>query len=380
MSLVFTLASRNLFQDRLRFVASLIGIVLSVVLVTVQIGLYYGVARMVTTMLDHASADLWVVAKGVRYFEDLSLIGAGLQSRLSGINGVAKVAPVVAGFSAWTNPDGTMTPVFVVGSDYGTGGLYPWNVVEGSAKSLATPGTVAIDLAYYNRLGLKDVGATTQIRNQPVTVGAITNGIRSLTMIPYVFSDLDTARSYIGLPAGYVSDFLVRVKPGADVAAVRQDIISNLSNIAKVQVLTPDQFRKESRSFWLLETGAGVALAAGAILSIIVGTAIVALTLYSSTKDHLYEFATLRAMGATNRYIYRVIIYQALLNALIGFAVAAAIGLALVHFTANTSLQIVVTTGLMLEILLLTVAMCIASAMAAIARVIRIDPVVVLSQ
>jgi putative ABC transport system permease protein len=35
MSLVFTLALRNLFQDRLRFIASLMGIVFSVVLVMV---------------------------------------------------------------------------------------------------------------------------------------------------------------------------------------------------------------------------------------------------------------------------------------------------------------------------------------------------------
>jgi putative ABC transport system permease protein len=380
MSLAFTLASRNLFQDRLRFAAALIGIVLSVVLVTVQIGLYSGFSRMVTIMIDHSPADLWIAPKGVRYFEDLPILSAVTPSRLLGINGVAKATPVVAGFSSWMAPDGPMTPVFVVGSDFSDGGLYPWNVVEGSADSLATPGTVAIDRVYYNRLGVKNVGASTQIHGQPATVGAITNGIRSLTMIPYVFSDLGTARSYIGLSPGVVSYFLVHVKPGADIETVRRNIISNLSGIAKIQVLTPDQFRDQSRSFWLFETGAGVALVAGAVLAIIVGTAIVALTLYSSTKDHLYEFATLRAMGATNHYIYTVIIYQALLNAFIGFAIAAIIGIVLVHFTANTALQIVITDRLLLEIFLLTIAMCIVSAIAAILRVIRIDPVVVLSR
>jgi putative ABC transport system permease protein len=74
MSLVLTLGSRNLFQDRLRFVATLIGIVFSVVLVMVQMGLYLGFGRMVTTMIDHASADLWVVSKGATSFEDLTLL------------------------------------------------------------------------------------------------------------------------------------------------------------------------------------------------------------------------------------------------------------------------------------------------------------------
>ncbi|MET0709438.1 MAG: multidrug ABC transporter substrate-binding protein, partial [Tardiphaga sp.] len=55
MPLVFTIAFRNLFHDRLRFVATVIGIVFSIVLVTIQMGLYFGFGRMVTTMIDHAS-------------------------------------------------------------------------------------------------------------------------------------------------------------------------------------------------------------------------------------------------------------------------------------------------------------------------------------
>src|SRR5690348_15931878 len=123
MSLVFTLASRNLFQDRLRFVAALVGIVFSVVLIMAQIGLYAGFSRMVTTMIDHASTDLWIVSKGTRYFEDLSLVDTKAGDRLRRIDGVAGVAPTVLGFSAWQLPDGSMTPVFIVGSDIAASGL-----------------------------------------------------------------------------------------------------------------------------------------------------------------------------------------------------------------------------------------------------------------
>ena len=59
--------------------------------------------------------------------------------------------------------------------------------------------------------------------------------------------------------------------------------------------------------FWLFDTGAGAALLGSAILGIIVGTIIVAQTLYSSTKDHLKEFATLRAIGSSRGYILKVI-------------------------------------------------------------------------
>jgi putative ABC transport system permease protein len=119
-----------------------------------------------------------------------------------------------------------MTPVFIVGSDVVAGGLPPWHVVEGAAQSLGTPATVAIDRSYYERLGVSEVGATAEIRGLPVTVGAITDGIRSFTTTPYVFSDLDSARSYIGLPANLVSHFLVRVKPGVDIGNVREDSLA----------------------------------------------------------------------------------------------------------------------------------------------------------
>jgi len=377
MSLVLTLASRNLFQDRPRFIASLVGIVFSVVLVMVQIGLYFGFGRMVTTMIDHASTDLWIISSGAKCFEDLSVLNTGLRDRLLAIDGVTAAEPVVVGFSAWMLPDGAMTPVFLVGSDVTAGGIPPWNVVDGTIRSLTEPGTVAVDRSYHDRLGVSDIGATSRIRGLPVTIEVITDGIRSFTTTPYVFTNITDARTYIGLPANFTSHFLLRIKPGSDVERVRQDI---LSNIPGVQALTPDQFREQSRSFWLFGTGAGAALFAGALLSVIVGTAIVAQTLYSSTKEHLYEFATLRAIGASNGYIYAVIICQALLNAFIGFGIAALIGIAVVHFTAKSALQIVITPGLMIELFLLTVAMCIVSAAAAIFRVIRVDPVIVLAQ
>jgi len=156
-----------------------------------------------------------------------------------------------------------------------------------------------------------------------------------------------------------------------------QDILTNVSS---VQALTPDQFREQSRSFWLFGTGAGAALVAGALLSVIVGTAIVAQTLYSSTKDHIYEFATLRAVGASNSYIYKVIVIQALINAVIGFSIAALIGIAVVHFTEKSALQVIMPLDLMAELFLVTVVMCTVSAIAAIVRVVRVDPAIVLTQ
>ncbi len=51
----------------------------------------------------------------------------------------------------------------------------------------------------------------------------------------------------------------------------------------------------------------------GAVLGLLVGIVVVAQTIYSATVDHIREFGTLKAMGASNGYIYRVIIEQAVL-------------------------------------------------------------------
>jgi putative ABC transport system permease protein len=115
MSLIFTIASRNLFHDRLRFIATVIGIVFSIVLVTVQMGLYLGFGRTVTTMIDHASADLWIVSQGTRSFEDPSLLDDRKRFRARAIDGVADVIPVVIGFADWRIPSGDITPVFIIG-------------------------------------------------------------------------------------------------------------------------------------------------------------------------------------------------------------------------------------------------------------------------
>jgi len=375
--LSLTLASRNLFQDRLRLVATLVGIVFSVVLVMVQLGLYVGFGRMVTTMIDHAPADLWIVTKGVKSFEDVSLLDTNIRDKVQAINGVSEVVPVVIGFSVWRLPNGGMTPVFVVGSDLKADGLRPWHLVGGSLQALSSPGAVAIDRFYYKRLGVDGIGATSAIRGQPITVEAVTSGIRSFTTTPYIFCNIDQARSYIGLPASKSSHFLVRVKSGADIGRVRDEIQATVSN---VDVLTPSQFRERSRSFWLFGTGAGAALFAGALLGIIVGTVIVAQTLYSSTKDHLLEFATLRAIGGSKGYIYKVIVYQALLNAAIGFALASVVAIAVVGLTAQSALPVVITSSLVIGLLALTIAMCVGSAIVAILRVVRIDPVMVLAR
>jgi putative ABC transport system permease protein len=377
MSLAPKLAFRNLFHDRLRLIATVIGIVFSIVLVTVQMGLYVSFERMVTVMIDHADADLWIVPRGTKCFEDPSLLDERERFRALSVPGVASAAPLVIGFAQWRTPSGGNTPIFMIGFDPRSEGLRPWNVVEGNVESLATPGAVVIDRSYFDRLETTRIGEYAEIGDQRVQVLAITNGIRSFTTTPYVFASIDRARAYTGTAVNKASYFLVRVTPGVNVYQVRDRLRARMPD---TEVLTTAEFRERSSNFWLFGTGAGAALFAGALLGLIVGTVIVAQTLYSSTKEYLNEFATLRAIGSSGSYIHKVIIYQALLRALIGFSLAAAIGWIVVLATADTALPVVITPLMTAILFVLTVAMCVLSAIAAIVKVMRIDPAVVFTR
>jgi len=211
-----------------------------------------------------------------------------------------------------------------------------------------------------------------------VRVAGMTDGIRSFTVTPYVFTTLTRSRSLLDMPAENVTYVLVKLAPGADVQAVRRQLREKVTDNS--EVLTKAEFHDRSLNHWLFATGAGVALIGGAILGLVVGTVIVAQTLYSSTKDHINEFATLRALGSSSGYIHRVILAQAALSAVLGYALGMIIAMTVVYMSEQTPLPIIMTPGLAALLLGLTVAMCAISALSAIGKVMRIDPAVVFNR
>jgi putative ABC transport system permease protein len=179
------------------------------------------------------------------------------------------------------------------------------------------------------------------------------------------------------MPADNITYVLVKLEPGANAEPVRNEL---RKKVPDNEVLTKAEFHDRSLNHWLFATGAGVALIGGAILGLVVGTVIVAQTLYSSTKDHLNEFATLRALGSSSGYIHRVILAQAALSAVLGYALGMVIAMIVVYLSEQTPLPIIMTPGLATLLLGLTVAMCAISALSAIGKVMRIDPAVVFSR
>jgi putative ABC transport system permease protein len=377
--MVLTLAFRNLFHDRIRLFVTLVGILFSIVLVAVQLGLYLGARKMIIGMIDNARAELWITAYGAKSFEESGVLEGRERYMALSVPGVASVEPLVAAFNEWRKPAGGTALAVIVGTDMEEGGLKPWNVVAGDPRDLFAPDAVVVDRTYLRELGIKGLGDTAQIDVTRVRIVGLTEGIRSFTTAPYVFMPLVRARQIGGLTGDQTTFLLVRLEPGANRDAVQKALAERLPSNT-VEVLTTDTFRRRSLAHWLFSTGAGVALIGGAVLGTLVGTVIVAQTLYSSTKDHLNEFATLRALGSSSGYIHRVILLQAALSAAIGYALGMALALSIIEASKNSALPIIMTPELAAGLLVLTIFMCAISALAAIMKVTRIDPAMVFAR
>ena len=377
--MTLTLAFRNLFHDQVRLAVTLIGILFAIVLIAVQLGLYLGARQIIVSTIDRAAGDVWIMAYGNKNFEEAQPINQRAKFTALSTPGVAGVVPLITAFADWKKPDGGSTPVVVVGGDPADGGLVPWNIVEGDLSGIGARDAVFIDKTYLEDLGIKGVGDNAQVNGNRVRVAGLTDGIRSFTTTPFIFTTLARGRALMGMSPDQITYVLVKLAPGATPEGVRTALQAQLPD---VQVLTKDEFRSKSLNHWLFATGAGVALIGGAILGLIVGTVIVAQTLYSSTKDHLNEFATLRALGSSKGYIYKVILSQAALSAALGYALGMIISLGIIAVTESMQLPlpIVMTPGLAALLFGLTLFMCAISAIAAISKVTRIDPAMVFSR
>jgi putative ABC transport system permease protein len=375
--MTFILAFRNLFHDRVRLAVTLVGILFSIVLVAVQLGLYLGARTMIISMIDRADGDLWVMAYATKNFEEAQPIHQRERYAALATPGVARAIPLIASFTDWRKPTGGSTLVVVIGAEAEDRGLTPWNVIEGHVSGLGARDAVIVDKTYLSELGLTGVGDTAQVGASRVRVTGLTEGIRSFTVTPYIFTTMNRARTLLDMPADMITYVLVKLAPGADATTVRDAI---RAKVPDSEVLTKAEFRDRSLNHWLFATGAGVALLGGAVLGLVVGTVIVAQTLYSSTKDHLNEFATLRALGSSSGYIHKVILAQAGLSAVLGYILGMSIALTIVYLSEATALPIVMSPGLAALLLALTFAMCAISAISAISKVMRIDPAMVFNR
>jgi putative ABC transport system permease protein len=139
--------------------------------------------------------------------------------------------------------------------------------------------------------------------------------------------------------------------------------------------LTLAEFAAIERNYWESQGAIGFIFTLGVIVGFIVGIVIVYQILHTEVADRLPEYATLKAMGYTDRYLFSIVLQEALILAILGFlpGMAASIGLYQIAQSA-TLLPIVMKTDRAIFVLILTIVMCVCSGSIAIRKLQAADP------
>jgi len=368
------LAQRNLFHDKVRFAVTLTGIVFAVVLIVVQIGLFIGFTTTTSGIIDHSGADIWVASRHVPYLEQASPFSERKLYQVLATPGVESAEKYIVRFSDWQRPDGGHEGIQVVGvsteSPMGT----PWNLVAGTVEDLNIPDAVIIDTFYAAKLGVTGIGQTFEIQGHRARVVGFTHGIRAFTTAPYVFTSFKNAQDYARLQQDQTLFILVKAKPGADLRELKAAIAERVTG---VDVFTTTEFSRMTRFYWMFSTGAGIAVLLAAVLGLVVGGVVVAQTIYATTVDHLREYGTLKAMGAANSYVYRVIVKQAAISAVLGYGAGMLVSLFVVHGSQQGGASILLPWQMGVGMFGLTLVMCVVAAVVSINKVTHIDPAMV---
>jgi putative ABC transport system permease protein len=368
------LAQRNLFHDKVRLAVTLTGIVFAVVLIVVELGLFVGFSTTTSNLIDHAGADLWVSSPKVPYVEMGVPFSERKLNQIRAVPGVGEAQKLISQWTQWKLHDGAQESVQIIGFNPTSELGRPWNMVEGRVEDLKDPDAVILDELYKQKLGVTRVGELFEVRGHRARVVGFTRGIRSFTTSPYVFSTFKHAQDFTGAKENRTTYILVKVAPGASVERVRQGI---LANVKDVEVYTTEQFSHMTRFYWMFTTGAGVAVLIAAVLGLVVGFVVVAQTIYATTMDHVREFGTLKAMGAPNSYVYKVILKQAGISAVIGYVLGMIVSAFVVRASQKGGAAILMPAPMAVGMFFLTLAMCMGAALVSINKVMRIDPAMV---
>ncbi|MEM7064646.1 MAG: ABC transporter permease DevC [Cyanobacteria bacterium P01_B01_bin.77] len=204
-------------------------------------------------------------------------------------------------------------------------------------------------------------------------VGAFTNGASFAADGNVITSDSTFLRLFSDQSADHIEVGLIQLKPGADVEQAQRELSAVLPD--DVLIGSPEAFAQIERDYWANGTGIGFIFGLGVGVGFIVGIVIVYQILYSDVSEHLPEYATLKAMGYTDRYLLSVLIQESLLLAVLGYipSIVLAFGLYQLAFAA-TMLPIAMTTRRATTVLILTIAMCSVSGAIAMRKLRTADP------
>ena len=309
-----SLARRNLFQNETRLALSVVGVALSVMLILVLNGFLGGVYRQAGVYLDNTPGSVIVVQDSVRnFFATSSVLPSGTAGSVREADGVSRTIPIASQFVIFDLHE-EKQGAQAVGYDPKIGGG-PWRLAEG--RGIRADDEVVVDLALAKAHDLSR-GEEITVAGRDFDVVGISEGTSMWAAGLMFFS-----KSAVGDMTRAPDDTgLVLVTPEAGVAPAT--LRERLSNLRGADALLKSTMAANDRDLFARAFGGPLRLMVG--IALLVGALVVGLVTYTATVERRKEYGMLKAIGARNRFLYRVVTAQALISAVVGSALG--VGLA----------------------------------------------------
>lgn len=374
---MWVLAIKAMLADRGKLVTTLLGVTFSVALINMQGALLLGFVQKASMLVDYGGADIWVGHRHMNNVDMGTFIPERWVHRIRSVEGVERAEPYIIAFGQATLADGRFENVIVVGCEPASLLGNAWEMDRGDSRQVLHPDGVLVDVYDAVKMGNCKIGDYLEIGNHRAKVVGMTRGILGFTTTPYVFTTLERARrKFAGpIPADKCCYFLVRARPGTDVASLVERI---RTRVPELDVYDRKTFSLMCMLYWLTRTGIGISFGLAAFLGLLVGLAVVAQTLYASVAERVREFGALKAMGAADGCIGRFLIAQAVGSATLGSVLGLFVSVLLGVTMSTPRAPVILTWQVGVLSVVIVVGVCVVAAYAPYWRVRRIDPASVL--
>lgn len=306
------LARRMIAFDRLRFAITIAGIGCAVVLMLFLLALYNGVRVESNGYIAERPAQAWVAQDNTTNFiKSSSWVRASAGDALRAVSGVAEVSPILRLIT--TVDIGVQRTTAIVLGIEPRSTLGRPQVVDG-VDTLAR-GELILDRALARRYGAQ-VGDTLQVQGRPFRLVGLSRGTNAI-LTQLAFIPLDDARDLLGF-RDVASFFLVRGTPSVATDAL---VDALRGRVAHTNVFSQETFAATNMDE--LRGGLLPILATVAVLGGTVALAVLTLLLYGTMLERREAYAVLKAIGAADGYLTRLIVTQAMVAVLGGLAFGA---------------------------------------------------------
>lgn len=373
---MISLARKTLVYEWRRFIPVVLSVGFSGVLLMVQTALVLGIFGSAAVYIKASSADLWVGYPGTQSVNYGRMIDPDVRMHLQMDPAIEKVESYQWVDAEWyaAQTAGGSVSVYLSGISTQADALMFSHLLSADLREkLREPGAVIVDPADLDTLGVQ-LGGRAWINQQPVHVVGVLKGLRGLGGVN-VLSSQHSALEIAGLTHSEGSTYyLARLKQAEQLPAVLQRFSQPDTRFGRYEMWSAEDFALRSQRYWLLDTGAGVAVLFMAGLVCLVGVMITSQALKSVVNSYSREYATLNALGASRRSLAWVVIEQSLWIGAVGLSFAAILSMVLLNIAQHYQVPVAMTTMAALACMLLVTVMVLFSSLSAMRSQLRVDP------